>query len=69
MPGKQLNPQIQSHITNTRRMKKNLEHLSPDRMKKGMEELRPDWQIDQSIQSRAQFSNIKQELKQLQLQE
>ena len=34
-----------------------------DRMKKGMEELRPDWQIDQSIQSRAQFSNIKQELK------
>jgi len=39
------------------------QQLIPDRMKKGMEELRPDWQIDQSIQSRAQFSNIKQELK------
>jgi len=26
-------------------------------MKKRMEELRPDWQIVQSIQSRAQFSN------------
>jgi len=64
MPARQLNPQhpapqqqFNSHINNTSRMKKNLEHLSPDRMKKGMEELRPDWQIDQSIQSRAQFSN------------
>jgi len=64
MPARQLNPQhpapqqqFNSHTNNTSRMKKNLEHLSPDRMKKGMEELRPDWQIDQSIQSRAQFSN------------
>ena len=71
MPARQLNPQhpapqqqFNSHINNTSRMKKNLEHLSPDRMKKGMEELRPDWQIDQSIQSRAQFSNRLQELKQ-----
>ena len=61
MPGKQLNPQVQCHIINTSRMEKNLEHLSPDRMKKGMEELRPDWQIDQSIQSRAQFSNTPKE--------
>jgi len=61
MPGKQLNPQHPAPHQQHR--KKNLEHLSPDRMKKGMEELRPDWQIDQSIQSRAQFSNTKQELK------
>jgi len=38
-------------------------------MKKGMEELRPDWQVGQSIQSRAQFFNRLQELKQYQQQQ
>jgi len=67
MPGKQLNPQIQCHIINTSRMRKNVEQLRVDRMK--MEGSILHWRVDQSIQRRAQFFNRLQELKQLQLQE
>jgi len=38
MPGKQLNPQIQCHIINTSRMKKNMEHLIPDEEEYGRAE-------------------------------
>jgi len=53
MPGKQLNPQIQCHINNASRMKKNLEQLRSDRMK--MEGSIPDWRVDQSIQKGSVF--------------
>jgi len=49
MPARQLNPQhpapqqqFNSHINNTSRMRKNMEHLMPDRLKKDMEGHIPD---------------------------
>ena len=64
MPARQLNPQhpapqqqFNSHIKNTSRMRKSMEHLIPDRMKKDMENSIPEWRVEQSIQKSSVFQH------------